>query len=179
MKQVDWKDRLPGDIGLVCNVGIESDLIVDFEGELHEDYSGAFLPSHVFIQAPNDMIIESVWNRMTSAAPDNKYECLPLQMWRLTRTDAQIKDAINTYLYQYGTDGYGVLDLLGFALQAVLQHLGNPKARNPILCGYVCSMSALIFLRYPSSETWPRQADLRDCDPLALLMMFLSNEVKP
>src|SRR5262249_36793239 len=104
------------------------------------------------------------------------YVTLPVQLWRIERTKEQTEQALNTFIVEYAKDGYGFLNLLGFALEAVMRHLGNPKARNPILLSYVCSQAALLFLRYPAGEKWPVTADLRDCDPLALLMLCEAHE---
>jgi hypothetical protein len=177
MKQISWQDRIPGDVGLVRGDGLLSDLIVDFVSELHEDYVEQFIPSHAFILGFDDMIIEASLTSMAAIRPCTEYENLPVQIWRIERTPDQIAKGISAYIEQYNPAGYGLLDLLGFAIEAVLQHLGNPKARNPILFGYVCSMVVLSFLRYPSSEKWPLTADLRNCDPLALLMMFQAAQV--
>ena len=177
MKQISWVDRMVGDVGLVRSSGLFSDLIVDFVSELHEDYAGSFIPSHAFIVGFDDTIIEASLASMAAIRPCNEYDSLPVQLWRIERTPAQIASGIATYVDTYSLAGYGIFDLLGFAIEAAMQHLGNPAARNPILFGYVCSMVVLSFLRYPSSEKWPLTADLRDCDPLALLMMCMSNEV--
>ena len=176
MKQIPWADRTAGDVGVVRGAGLLSDLIVDFVSELHEDYTAQFIPSHAFIVAFDDTIIEASLASLGTVRPCSEYENLPVQIWRIERSAEQVIDGIAAYVAQYSPQGYGLLDLLGFAIEAGWQHLGNPKARNPILFGYVCSMAVLSFLRYSSSEKWPLVADLRDCDPLALLMMFLSNE---
>jgi hypothetical protein len=155
-------------------------LIKDFVVEIHEDYKGSFVPSHSAIMAAGDMVIESSlsWNEDSVAAinPASEYEQLPVQLWRIDRTEKQTDAALDQFITQYAGDGYGFLNLLGFALEAAMRHLGNPRARNPILLSYVCSQAVLLFLRYPSGEKWPLTADLRDCDPLALLMLCEANE---
>jgi len=175
MKLVSYKDRAPGDILFIRNNSIESGFIVDFESEIHENYKGNFVPSHVAIEAYSGTIFEAVWNKLVAVAADTKYNLCPIQVWRLDRTSEQIEVALRTYAKQYGNAGYGILDLLGFAIEAFKRHLGNPKANNPIFAGYVCSMAALLFLRYDSGEKWPLVADMRDCDPLQLLMNCLDN----
>jgi hypothetical protein len=175
LKLIPWGNRQPGDIVLVALQSIVGDLIKDFVAEIHEDYKGSFVPSHAAIVAPGDLLIESSmsWNQDSVAAlnPASEYDKLPVQCWRIERTDAQISSALSEFMTAYAGVGYGFLNLLGFALEAMMRHLGNPKARNPILLSYVCSQAALLFLRYPAGEKWPLTADLRDCDPLALLML--------
>jgi hypothetical protein len=175
MKQIPWQDRVPGDVGLVRGNDLLSSLIVDFVSELHEDYTQPFVPSHAFLVGFDDMIIEASLPSMAAIRPCSEYNNLPVQIWRIERTPDQIASGIATYIAQFSPDGYGFLDLLGFALEAVEQHFGNPKARNPILFGYVCSQAVLSFLRYPANERWPLLANLQDTDPLALLMMCIAH----
>lgn len=177
MKQVEWEQRMPGDIILVRSPGVEANLIVEFEQAIHPDYPG-WVPSHAAIEGFDGQVIEAVWNQMTAVNPDSQYAGMPTQVWRIDRTAEQIAWAINAYLTKYGADGYGIFDLLGFAIEALQRHLGNLTARNQIFWGYVCSMGGLIFLRLPSQEQWPVLADLRDCEVLSLLMMFQANEAQ-
>lgn len=175
MRLISYNSRAPGDLLFIRNVGIESDMIVDFECELHEDYKGDFVPSHVAIEAGSGTIFEALWNKMVAVSPDTKYNLCPIQVWRIDRSEQQIAAALKTYATQYGNVGYGILDLLGFAIEAFERHLGNPKAMNPIFNGYVCSMAGLIFSRLDANETWPMRVEMRDCDPLALLMACMAN----
>jgi hypothetical protein len=175
MKLISWENRQPGDVGLVRIENLMGGLIADFVSEIHEDYRGGFVPTHAFVMAPGDMVIESAltWNEDSVAAinPASQYAEMPAQLWRVERSAVQINAALGAFMTEYAGDGYGVMNLLGFAIEAMMRHLGNPKARNPILLSYVCSQAALLFLRYPAAEKWPLKADLRDCDPLALLML--------
>jgi hypothetical protein len=179
VKLIPWENRQPGDVGLVRLQDLMGDLIADFVSEIHGDYRGGFVPTHAFVMAPGDMVIESslTWSENSVAAINHasQYVKLPVQLWRIDRTEDQVNSALKQFRSDYAGDGYGVLNLLGFAIEAVLQHLGNPKARNPILLSYVCSQAALLFLRYPAEEKWPLTADLRDCDPLQLLMLCEAN----
>lgn len=180
MKLISWEQRQPGDIGFVRRHSILGDLIAQFVSEIHEDYKGGFVPTHAFVITHDDMVIESglSFNENSVAAINLavEYVALPVQLWRISRTPDQILGALNVFVKEYAKDGYGLLNLLGFALEAVARHLGNPKACNPILLSYVCSQATLLFLRYPAAEKWPLTADLRGCDPLALLMLCLSNQ---
>jgi hypothetical protein len=159
MKLVRWEDRQAGDIGLVRVNNLMGDLIASFISEIHEEYKGGFVPSHAFIMGHGDMVIESglSWNEDSVAAlnPASEYVKAPVQLWRIERTSEQSEEALSTFFVQYAKDGYGFLNLLGFAIEAMARHLGNPKARNPILLSYVCSQAALLFLRYPAAEKWP------------------------
>jgi hypothetical protein len=180
MKQVAWDDRAPGDVGLVRLTDLMGDLIVDFEREMHPEYHGQFIPSHAFIAADHDMVIEASLRRTEDSVaainPASEYEHLEKMLWRIDRTETQVEAALKEYLREYAGEGYGFLNLLGFALEAMGRHLGNPKARNPILLSYICSQGVLLFLRLPSNEKWPATADLRDCDPLALQLLCIANE---
>ena len=140
------------------------------------------MPTHCFIMSHEDMVIEAglSFNEDSVATinPASEYVNLPVQLWRIDRTPEQRTEALDTFVLQYAKDGYGLFNLFGFAVEATMRHLGNPKARNPILLSYVCSQAALLFLRYPATEKWPLLADLRDCDPLALLMLCEANKAE-
>ena len=175
MQLIQWHERQPGDIVLVALQGLFGNLIKEFVAEIHPEYKGSFVPSHAAIMAPDDMVIEAglSWNEDSVAAvnPASEYANVPVQVWRIERSEPEIMDALSRFHGVYAGLGYGFLNLIGFAIEAVMRHLGNPKARNPILLSYVCSQAALLFLRYPAAEKWPLTAGLRDCDPLALLML--------
>lgn len=171
MKLIDRTNVEPGDIGVVEGSGIESELIIDFEREIHERFAGQFVPSHAFIVGYDGMVIEATASGLGTTNPLTEYDANAARFYRLDRTATQIQLALYDYIGQHGSQGYGWLDLLGFAIEAMKRHLGNPKARNPVLQGYVCSQAALLFLRYPSAERWPLTVELRDCDPLALMMV--------
>ncbi|SRR5579884_676568 len=171
MKPIDWQDRQAGDIGLVRLHSLMGDLIVDFERRLHPDYQGDFIPSHAFVVHDRDLVIESAlnFNQNSVAAlnPASEYDNCELRLWRIERTPEQITNALKAFLATYAHDGYGLLDLFGFALEAC-EHCVGLKASNAILVSYVCSQAALLFLRYPAGERWPWMVNLRDCDPLKL-----------
>ena len=182
MKRINWEQRQPGDVILVRAHGLLPDLIADFEAELHTEYRGGFVPTHAAIMAEGDMLIESALSlhqdSVAAINPASEYASLPVQVWRIERNVADVESALREFVKEYAKDGYGLLDLLGFAVEAVRRHLGNPLARNPVLVSYVCSQAALLFLRMPAVEKWPLKVDLRTCDPLALLMLFSANETK-
>jgi hypothetical protein len=181
MKLIDWKDRQPGDIGLVQSPGFIPRLIIDFERELHPDYTGSFWPSHAFIYTFGDMVIESILdlheNSVAAINPASKYDGLPVHIWRIQRTEQQIRDAIREHCSKYSEHGYGVLDLLGFADEAIRRAHGDTRASLVILAGYVCSMAAMDFLaQHPSGETWPQGIIITQCDPLMLEILCGLNQ---
>jgi hypothetical protein len=171
MKRINWHDRQAGDIGLVQLHGLAADLIVDFERQLHPEYQGTFVPSHAFIVNTDDLVIEatlSLWqNSVAALNPASEYDGYEIELWRIERTPEQIDAAFKMFVATYAHDGYGLVDLVGFAIEAVARRAGI-KAHNPILWSYVCSQAALLFLRYPSAERWPNEVEIRDCDPLQL-----------
>lgn len=180
MKLVSFDQRLPGDLGFVRRHNLMGDLIVDFLSALHDDYNGGFVPTHVFIVDHADMVIETNLsfheNSAAAVSPISEYEHLPVQLWRIDRNLLDIARALNDFAAEYAHDGSGLVHLFGFAREAMLRHYGTPKASNPVLLSYACAQAALLFLRYPSNEKWPLTAELRDCDPLQLLMWCLANQ---
>lgn len=182
MKRINWEERQPGDIVLVRMHGLLPDLISHFESEIHGDFRGGFIPTHAAIMGEGDMVVEAALslheNSVAAINPASEYASLPVQVWRIERSAVDVESALREFVKEYAKDGYGLLDLLGFALEAVKRHLGNPLAGNHVLVSYVCSQAALLFLRMPAVEKWPLKADLRSCDPLALLMLFSANETK-
>jgi hypothetical protein len=181
MKQVEWQERTPGDVGFVRLDGLMADLIVEFEEMMHPEYFGTpFRPSHAFIVGDHDTVIEATLtltqDSLATIHDAHEYDGVPVMLFRLERTAAQTGVALKEFLTHYMAEGYGLADLLGFAIEAFERHLGNKSARNPILLGYVCSMAALIFMRYPSQEAWPAFVDLPDCDPLFLLRACLAHK---
>jgi len=183
MKPIDsWGARQPGDVGFIRRRDPFSLLVSEFLEELHEDYTGSFIPTHSFIIDYGELVIEAALtfnsNSVASIHPDVEYENIDpadIQLWRIQRTQSQIDVALRNFVVKYAGAGYGIADLLGFALEAFARHFGNPKARNPILLSYVCSQGTLLFLREDAGEKWPLRVDLNDCDPLELLNNFVAN----
>ena len=183
MREIDWKDRQAGDVGVVRYPGLLGNAIAKFELDMHPEYKDAFIPSHAFIIGNGDTAIEASLTRSeNSVAAMNaatEYDNLPVRLFRIQRLPAQVAFALTDFILEYANEGYGLLNLLGFAIEAVARKLGNLHASNPVLLSYVCSQGVLIFLRYPSLEKWPLAIELHDCDPLFLLMNCLLNEAKP
>lgn len=178
MKLIDWADKQPGDIGFVRNRGLTSDLIALAERMMHPG-PRSFVPSHVFVVGYLGKVIEAELNESedsVAAVNDaSKYDHLPTRLYRIQRTAEQTSMAVDSYVKRYGPGGYGWMNLIGFALDAVAHRLGDADACNLIRHSYVCSQSGLLFLREPAAETWPWSMKIRDCDPLGLLLACEAN----
>lgn len=180
MKRVEWKDRQPGDIGLVYAGTWIAKTIVDFERRLHPQFTGAFVPDHAFVVAYADHIIEAEMrvgqNCETAVNVATEYASVDpanIRLYRLDRNPTQIGYALWMLQVSGMYKHYGIDNLLGFALEAFEHALGDSRATNPIKRGLVCSQIAAEFLAYPSGEQWTaKPIDIRDCDPLALFMLL-------
>src|SRR5262249_41633021 len=118
MKLIPWENRQPGDVGLVRIENLMGGLIADFVAEIHGDYQGIFVPTHAFVMAYGDMVIESAlsWNEDSVAAvnPASQYADMALQLWRIERSAEEVDKALGQFIVEYAGDGYGVMNLLGF-----------------------------------------------------------------
>lgn len=180
MKRVEWKDRQPGDIGLIYDGTWIAKVIADFERRLHPQFQGSFVPSHAFVVSYDDHIIEADMKvgqdcetAVNIASEYAGVDPADIRLYRLDRTPTQIGYALWTIQVAGMYKHYGIDNLLGFALEAFARMLGNSAATNPIKRGLVCSQIVAEFLAYPSAESWAsKPIDVRDCDPLALFILL-------
>lgn len=210
MIRIGWTDRRPGDVGLTRVPGEMGELISQFELGLLPDAPRDHVPSHALVvgeghtfqeadglyQHDDTTVVES-WlsdseNSVCAINRTSKYDEFDRQglveCWRCEDAVAdQVERALELYISAYGGSRYGVGNLVGFALEEVVQRFTGHRMSNPIEWSRVCSQGAMSFLQLlakagAGSAAWSIEGDaqtlVRNCHPLALRVWFLAHEVR-
>lgn len=203
---VKWEDAQVGDLGFYAGDEAFAKAIELFEKGLAAtgratvqspggpaSVTEKFVPSHVFIVWDRYTVVEA-WlagtrNSAASLGPADKYaRAMALGHVKLLRPPGHIDDkraALHWIVNTYGGKSYGVLVLVGFALQETFHLKDNPGG----YWGQVCSQTGWRFL---SRHVWQMQertppaaidqtsisaiesvlarVPLRDCEPLNLFV---------
>ncbi|MGB6678523.1 MAG: hypothetical protein WBE44_17640 [Terriglobales bacterium] len=185
MRKVAWNDRQIGDVFLYAGTVELSRMIIDAEKVINPpNPPHIWVPSHAGIFGPKVGQVTEAWldfEESSAAAvhPDAKYtgeyDLGRMQIWRPSTASDFVKQAtIQSLVSNLGPKPYGVLAILGFEYEVAEELLFGHARENPVKHATVCSMTALIYLRW-ISEAWARTVDLQNCSPDVLLRNIEAN----
>jgi hypothetical protein len=170
-----WGERAVGDVFFFAG----TQLIIDAEKEMNPPtLAHPWVPSHAGIFGPKPGQVTEAWLdlRESSAAAihdESKYygtfDAGQMQIWRPNGSDQDKASALALVEAVLGPKPYGVLAILGFEYVTVEELLFHRAAENPIKDATVCSMTALVYLRWTRGEPWSDAVIEQDCSPDVLL----------
>lgn len=114
VQEIEYKDAVTGDIGVVRGNSFLSDLIAEGEVLAHE-VTGNFVATHAFIFSCDNKIFEAVYPRISLREKD-EYALLPTRVFRLNGISLEVKQQILwTLEREWLNKAYNVSGLIGMA----------------------------------------------------------------
>lgn len=179
-----WTDRRTGDVFLFAGREEISRLIIDAETIMNRPVPPhIWIPSHagIFGPVPGEVIEAWLDFEESSAAAvhsDAKYtgefDRGALQIWRPSAGDFVKQVTARAVVSELGPKPYGVLAIAGFEVEVAEELLFGHSTENPVKHATVCSMTALIYLRW-IGQAWAQKVDLQNCSPDVLLRNIEAN----
>jgi hypothetical protein len=177
-----WEERRVGDVFLYAGTAELSKLIIEAEKILNPPTaSHPWVPSHAGVIGPVQGEVTEAWldDRESSAAAvhfaskyNGEFIAGRMQLWRPRAIDP---DAIGLVVSILGPKPYGVGSILGFEWIVAEQLIFGHAGEQPVKHATVCSMTALVYLRYTRGERWSDLVDERSCSPDVLLRNIEAN----
>jgi hypothetical protein len=183
MQRIDsWSERAVGDIFFFAG----TQLIIEAEKEINPPNPPyRWVPSHAGILGPEPGQVVEAWLDLeeSSAAAihdenkyDGQFDAGAMQVWRPSASEALKQAALAQVIAELGPKRYGVLAIVGFEWVVIEEILFDRRVEQPVKDATVCSMTALLYLRWTKGEPWSDAVDEADCSPDVLLRNVEANQ---